>query len=311
MKRFIKKVFISSLILLVISICVDLHISHYLRYNEDRRFKAWGDIYNQQLSNDVVINGSSRGWAQYNPIVLDTILNISSYNLGIDGSAINRQILKYYVYCRRQNTLPKLIIQNIEYGTMSQTTGYEREQFSPMFVFDRESMEQFSQYENFSFFEKYLPCYRYIGYPQLVQSAFGLNQLYYGDTLIKGFYGRNRTWDGTEYNKIESIDCSHDPAALKMFDEFLNDVTEKGTKVVFVFAPIYIGATRKIVDIEGMYEMYDTLAKKYDVPIIDYNYDSMCYDTSYFYNATHLNRTGANLFSIKLAHDIDSLGILK
>ena len=94
MKRFIKKVFISSLLLLVISICVDYHISHYLRYNEDREFKAWGDIYNQQLSNDVVVNGSSRAWTQYNPQIIDSILKVDSYNLGIDGSPINRQILK-------------------------------------------------------------------------------------------------------------------------------------------------------------------------------------------------------------------------
>lgn len=29
-----------------------------------------------------------------------------------------------------------------------------------------------------------------------------------------------------------------------------------------------------------------------------------CYDTLNFYNATHLNRRGAEQFSIKLAHDI-------
>lgn len=310
MKRFVKKVFIYCLVLFAFAFCVDYHISHYLRYNKSREFKAWGDLYNQQLSSEVVINGSSRAWLQYNPIVLDTILNTSSFNLGIDGSGINRQILKYYVYCKRQNTLPKLIIQNLEFATMAQTAGYEREQFFPMFIFDRKSMEQFSRFENFSFFEKYLPCYRYIGYPQLAQSAFWLNHLYYGDSLVKGYYGRNITWDGTEYNKIENIDYSQDPVALKMFDGFLNDVTGKGTKVLFVYAPIYIGVTKKIADIKSMNEMYDTLAKKYNIPILDYSYNSICYDTAYFYNATHMNKKGSELFSVKLAHDIDSLGIL-
>ena len=310
MKRFIKKVFIYCLVLFAFAFCVDYHISHYLRYNKDREFKAWGDLYNQQLSSEVVINGSSRAWVQYNPIVLDTILNTSSFNLGIDGSAINRQILKYKVYCKQQKTLPKLIIQNLDFATMVQTSGYEREQFFPMFIFDRESMKQFSQYENFDFFEKYIPCYRYIGYPKIVQSAFGMNQLYYGDTLIKGYCAQNRTWDGTEFNKIETINYSQDPDALNMFDGFLNDVTEKGTKVFFVYAPIYIGVSKKIVNIEGMYEMYDTLAKKYNIPILDYNYDSICYDTTYFYNATHLNKKGSELFSVKLAHDIDSLQLL-
>lgn len=306
MKRFIKNIFIFGLILLAIAFCVDYYISYYLRY----KFKSWGDIYNQQLSSDIIINGSSRAWVQYDPIVLDTILNISSFNLGIDGSGINRQILKYDIYCKQQNILPKLIIQNLDLCTMVQSVGYEREQFFPMFIFDRESMKQFSRYEAFDLYEKYLPCYRYIGYPRLVQSSFGLNQLDYDDSLVKGYHGQNRTWDGSVYYKIKEIDYSQDPDALNMFDAFLNDVTEKGTKVIFVYAPIYIGVTRKIKDLEGMYEMYDTLAIKYGIPILDYNYDPLCYDTAYFYNATHMNKKGSELFSVKLAHDIDSLGIL-
>jgi lysophospholipase L1-like esterase len=78
-----------------------------------------------------------------------------------------------------------------------------------------------------------------------------------------------------------------------------------------VYAPLYIDATEKIINIEGMYQMYDSIARKYNIPILDYNYDPISYDTIYFYNATHLNKKGAELFSVKLAHDIDTLGILK
>ena len=60
-----------------------------------------------------------------------------------------------------------------------------------------------------------------------------------------------------------------------------------------------------------MYAMYDSIARKYDIPILDYNYDPISYDTAYFYNAMHSNKKGAELFSVKLTHDIDSLGILR
>ena len=46
-------------------------------------------------------------------------------------------------------------------------------------------------------------------------------------------------------------------------------------------------------------------------PILNYTYDPISYDTNFFYNATHLNKTGAELFTRKLAHDIDSLQLLK
>ena len=94
MKKFIIKVAIFSFLILIIAFGLDYHISHFLRYDDDRRFKTWGDFFNQKLTNEVVINGTSRAWEQFNPIILDTILHTSAYNLGLDGSAINRQIPK-------------------------------------------------------------------------------------------------------------------------------------------------------------------------------------------------------------------------
>ena len=60
-----------------------------------------------------------------------------------------------------------------------------------------------------------------------------------------------------------------------------------------------------------MYKMYDTIAVRFNIPILDYNDIPLCYDTTYFYNGTHLNRIGAESFTIQLAHDIDSIGFLK
>ena len=37
----------------------------------------------------------------------------------------------------------------------------------------------------------------------------------------------------------------------------------------------------------------------------------ICYDTTYFYNAMHLNKIGAEIFSDTLANDIKRLGIIK
>lgn len=288
---------------------LDEIISYRLRYSNDRKFKQWSDIYFNKLDNDVVINGSSRAWLQYNPAILDSILGINSYNLGFDGSHINRQIVKYNTYCRVQNHRPTCLIQNIDYATISLVNNYEREQFFPYFHFDKQLLKEIDKYENFNFFEKHIPCYRYSGYQDVIWDALGL--LPTKNILYKGYHGFDRNWNGKEFNKQDFIKYSENPEDLVLFENFIKDITSSGTKVIFVYAPIYIGATNIIVNIKGMYEMYDTIAKKYNIPILDYNYDSICYDTNYFYNATHLNKKGSELFSIKLAHDIDSLGILK
>lgn len=158
--------------------------------------------------------------------------------------------------------------------------------------------------ESFSFAEKYIPMFRY--------SHFGINNLYNGyGPMKKGYFGVEKDWDSSLYNGIDSILFRFDKRTFEMFCNFLSDAQEEGIKVIMVYAPIYYGVTRKIHNLNEMYAVYDSLSLLYDAPILDYNYDEICYDTNYFYNATHLNKKGSELFSIKLAHDIDSLGILK
>ena len=274
-------------------------------------YAAWNQVYNDSTCYDLVINGSSRAWTQYNPLILDSILDLNTFNLGIDGSAINRQLIKYKKYCELHGN-PKFLIQNIDLGTMSYTMGYDREQFFPYFFYDRDLIKQYDQYEDFSWGEKYIPCYRYLGYGDVMTEAiFKDNKSHYFKHITKGYSGKDESWDGEQLTQMDVVICDMDSNAIKIFEDFLLQVVQTGTKVIFVYAPIYSGAREKMVNEEEMFAMYDGIAKKFDIPILDYNDVSLCYDTIYFYNATHLNRVGAELFTTQLARDIDSLGLLK
>lgn len=75
-----------------------------------------------------------------------------------------------------------------------------------------------------------------------------------------------------------------------------------------VYAPFYIGATQKMgSDADSMFAFYQRIADHYGYPVLNYTYDSISYDTLNFYNASHLNRRGAELFSKKLADDLNIL----
>jgi lysophospholipase L1-like esterase len=130
------------------------------------------------------------------------------------------------------------------------------------------------------------------------------------DTLIKGYLGNDKKLDGSRIPETE-IDYNKDTTALSLFGEYLLKAKSENIKVIFVYAPFHIRAMRKIKNVDKMFLMFDSIAKKYDIPILNYTYDSISYDTTYFYNAMHLNKKGAELFSAKLARDIDSLVILK
>lgn len=311
MKKFLYKIFVFTFLITLCAYGLDCFMSYRLRTNENRIYAAWNQVYNDTTDYNLVINGSSRAWTQYSPLILDTTLGVNSFNLGIDGSAINRQIIKYRKY-RDLHGAPTYLIQNIDLGTMDYTYGYEREQFFPYFFYDRALIEDFDQYEKFSFLEKYCPCYRYLGYKEvLLEALFHDNTGHHFEYLTKGYLGREDNWDGFTLAKLDSIVCSCDTNAINLFVEFLNQVRMQGTRVLFVYAPVYHVAREKMTNESHMFDMYDSIASMLDIPILDYNDITMCYDTTYFYNATHLNKTGAELFTTKLAHDIDSIGFLK
>ena len=170
MKKFLYKTLLFTCFITFCSYGLDMFMSWRLRTNENRIYAAWNQVYNSDLDYDLVVNGSSRAWTQYSPLILDSILGINSFNLGIDGSAINRQIIKYRKY-RDLHGAPLYLIQNIDLGTMGYTNGYEREQFFPYFFYDKDLILEYDQYENFSFMEKYCPCYRYLGYKDVLLEA--------------------------------------------------------------------------------------------------------------------------------------------
>ncbi|MDR0940745.1 MAG: hypothetical protein LBM68_00805 [Bacteroidales bacterium] len=310
MKKFLLHILVFGTIVIVLAFVVDFFISNNLRKPTGAKMMSnWNAIYSGDIQSDVIIMGNSRAWVQYSPQILDSILEVYSWNLGIDGSCINRQIIAYDTY-RRFNPKPKYIIQNIDFSTLGITSGFQKEQFLPYF-FDDSLRTAVSEYEDFNFFGNYFPLWRYIGYRDFIRVGLQMTDFNDGCNVFKGYQGVIREWNGAILAEQTEINYSQDSAMLVKFDNYLASAYSQNIKVIFVYAPVYIEATKKIKNIEGMYAMYDSIAQKYDIPILDYNYDAISYDTTYFYNATHLNKKGAELFSTKLAHDIDSLGILR
>ena len=310
MKKFLIKITIFGVALLTLAVVVDWMISTNLRKSQRQDLVTWNKIFAGNMKHDALIMGNSRAMAQFDPAILDSILNIDSYNLGMAASQIYRQIFQYNIYSER-NEKPKVIIQNIDYGTMGQRNFEMNGQFLPYFL-DRSFKKEIVKWEPFTFVDLYFPAYRYMGHPTFIVEGLTMNKLAFRQTLlIKGYVGYDLAYDGKELRKMKTIEYRHDAAALQVFDEHLANVCKDGIKVIFVYAPAYIGATKKVENIQGMYQMYDSIAQKYNIPILDYFDDALCYDTAYFYNSTHLNKKGAEKFSTKLAHDLDSLKIFK
>ena len=298
MKRFINKILSWCATFFIVLVILDVSLSRLIQTSRQKEYASWNDIVHGKSSADVIVMGNSRALVQFSPQVLDTVLRKETYNIGIDGSAINRQINKYHAY-RHFNKKPSVILQNVDFWTIDMTTGFERHQYFPYFwiPFIRQSI---FPNEPFSFWEKYLPFYRY--------SHFGVRNLFKEPrTLTKGYLGNDNSWDGRELAQQGLFSFEPDTLATVMFEEYLQEAQDEGIQVFLVFAPVYIGATMKLQNINEMYSFYSTLAERYGAIVIDYTFDDISRDTSYFYNATHLNKMGAELFSKKIGLEIKNL----
>lgn len=309
MRKFTVKILMFGLLLLVVATLADYALSRQYRHTADYRFAVWNDIVQGGMQNDLIVMGSSRSWVHISPKILDSALNISSYNIGMDGSCIDRQIPRYKMY-RKRNAKPKVIVQNVDWNSTLQNgprDKYLQSQYYPYF-FDADMRRIAIGPEEFSFFEMWVPLFRYLNHSNLGRTLRDISSLSDAEYSVeKGYRGFDQTWDGSNLKKIDSIYFKYNPSSLNEFCSYLADCQKDSVKVVFVYAPFYVEGRKKVANLQEFYSLFDSVACEYDVSILDYLGNDICSDTAFFYNAMHLNRRGAEKFSRMLAHDLDSI----
>jgi hypothetical protein len=271
-------------------------------------FHTYNAILDDSLRCDAIIMGSSRGQVQYSTRIIDSITGLNSYNISVDGRCIDAEVTIYNFY-RRHCPKPKVIIQNIDWGTLQMSNGYEREQYLPYLRKDNDLYREIKEREDFSWADHYLPLMRYAGYHETIKEGLGMKaKMARPKNIERGFIPTDKEWDGAAFMAIHALGFTVNDEAVEIFDRYLQRCKQEGIEVVMVFAPFYIGATEKMgSDADSMFALYRGFADKYGYPILNYTYDSISYDTLNFYNASHLNRRGAEQFSLKLAQDLKNL----
>ena len=316
MKRFLVNIVTFAFLVFITAIVFDYMISTGLQKTERNNFIIFNKIMNDSLNADVVILGNSRAQGSYHPLVLDTILKIDSWNLGVKGQPFGVSYLRWQVY-KRNNNNPKLLIIDVGYNELEMVNnGFDREQYYP-YMKDT-LVKPYLDLYGFSWAEQNVPMYRYRGDYKII--GIGLLELLHlrhdtkgkGD-YIKGFSPSRGEWDGIKLEdelskgKVPAY-CNSKAAAL--LADLLEEANKDGTSVVFVYAPLY-KRLKDNLDENASIKIYQQLSEKYEVPILDFTDMSICTDTNYFYDANHLNYDGALRFSVEFAHCIDSLGVLQ
>lgn len=300
------------LTLIVILIGADHIISKNLK--ESRTYAAgeystWNDLYAGKINDEIVIYGSSRAVVQIDPIILSEVLNKSCYNLGIDGHNLWAQHFRHQELLKH-NVKPKTIIHSLDLTTLSGRGDlFNAEQFLP-YMQRNSSVESFiKNYPVYSYLDYRIPAIRYRGNAVAILHAL---KLLFGKQpentgRIKGYEGQNVEWNNdfaTAKSKMDNYWVSLDSSAINLFNNYLKKSRDENINIIFVYTPQFIEGQKFVKNKDEVTEVFMELARRYNIPFMDYSNDSISYNRSLFYNTGHLNKKGATLFTTKFGNDL-------
>ena len=280
-----------------------LHRSRYLYYAD------WSDLYSGAINADVLVLGTSRAYLHVSPKILDSVLLLNSYNLGMDGASFDLQydILKQYL---RYNRKPKYILQEVGYPTFvrSDSVQYFHEFLS--YINDTAVLNIVRHhYSPITIADLYFPLFKYNNELPLVKE--GLRS-YTGhgtaNVKYKGYEARDYAWDSSFYlfkkSHPHGMVMPVDSGVIHLFSGYLDYCAANGIKVILFYAPTYYESLQYILNFKEIHQMIASCAVMHSVPFLDYTADSIDYDKTLFYNTQHLNKKGSEIFSVQLATDV-------
>lgn len=310
MKKLLVNLTIFLIPLIVFMFLGDWFLSRQLRQSRDGEFSVWNDIYDSKINADIVVYGSSRAMVHMDPLIIKDSLMVNAYNLGLNGHNFwlqyfrHQELLKY-------NKAPKFIIHSVDIFTLVKRRDlFHMEQFLPYMLFNGEIQQWTGSYEGYKKYDYFIPLVRYYGQYKTIGRI--LQTSFFGSTEADsarylGFSAQNQAWNDDlvkARKKFPDFRVKIDIASVKLFEKYLKECQEAGIAIALIYTPEYIEGQDFVKNRSEIINTFSFLSAKYNIPFIDYSNDSISYKRNYFYNASHLNSTGARVFTSKMMHDL-------
>ena len=311
MSKFFKKIFVFFLGGILICYIVQYFVDTGLAGYDNDRYANLNMLFRGKINADIVILGSSRAWVQYDPKVIEDSTKLSCYNLGMDdaGMTIIKCWLDSYLAF---NKPPKIILLNYEINILEK----ERRIFNKMnylpYLNKYPIYSNLEEIDNNILLERIIPMYKYRGLNEQIiiglESFFGfakkpINRKY------NGFEGKDKKWNDEFYrvkSKLKKIYYSSGSFAygLKEIKYIMNICRKNNIDLIIVHAPMYFELQQMIVQKDSLDSIIFNITRGKDFHYWKYTADSLNYNKKYYYNAQHLDKTGAEIFSKILARDL-------
>jgi hypothetical protein len=286
-------------------------INYGLKQQQNDFFGTFNHILYSNENHEILVFGASIAKNNVNPLVLDSVMQINSYNTGIYAFGFVECHLMLENYLKSDHLKPKSVVYILQHKIQAKESEIAYpEQFFP-YADNDIVYNTISKYNDDIKLVRNIPCVAISKYndhlkysaliPFVKKNHLRLGN-YKGFEPLEGSILKVNTDKNKTDSKKESINNNVSEQQLMYLKEFCDVSNANGIKLYFVFPPSFNIGVNEIDSIQRTAVV--SLLKKYDTTILDYSNNEIIHEKKCFYDRLHLNKEGAYRFSVLLANDL-------
>lgn len=312
MKKNLKASLLFITLLFFILLLIETTIKQGVKYSEKGQTGKVNQVFRHKLNHEVVMFGASNGEVGFSAALFSKLSGKTAFNMCIDGTDISQYGDLVKELCDYSDT-KQLIFALPPNGMFDAKLPTEVNRY--LVWFNNSYIKENEIYHNYEGFYKlsYIPFYGFTVYNNIFYrtsfdgwarklSNYNKNSCY--ETL--GWNPMNVEWGEKNSSLVmkDSLTLLINPNTLKIMDEIITLVKSKNKTATFVIMPAESSAFKMFKNYTAYKKSIIDLTQKHQIQLLDFNEDSSIMQSKYYYNFTHLNKTGAELFTQKLSEQL-------
>lgn len=303
MKKFLQQVLLFWAIICIVHIIPCIVFENKAKSSTDKvpYAKINEVIKMADVDADLVVLGNSRAEGGYDTALMNGMSGLKCLNLGNSGYSFDYSYHIMYENYIKHNKKPKYII--VEVGPWCFF-----DQIGPIYTIQ---MLPYINRPEFKFYIDLCPqlsmvdkmlLFRYVGKQRKV-----MEEIVYLRRPLDQKKETKTSWCKDYFGKPQRLE--HRKSTIELFASFLNESKAQGIDVILVCSPLHVDDGLRYFNMDGFWNIvrYCNMGKGF--PMVTYQ-DYFGNDTTLFSDPAHLNDAGKRLFTAKLMHDLDSVGII-
>lgn len=314
MKKFLIIIFKFTLLSCFFLYLISRILDYILLDSNIHYYNVWNKIYNGRIDSEIIIIGNSRAKQHYNSALLHKNTSFKTFNLGLGGTPINVLSARWTAYLNHQER-PKILIIDVDYNFLG-TANYLYKKWQYLPIYNQPEIKALRKsFDKNYYLDTYIPFYKYKGSKFKFLNDYLKDHQSDNSDYIDGFFKNESSWNSKEWSDFKLRTVNQEKyydfektytKGFKQLELIINECKQKDITVFLCWSPQYEGVfyynndNRQKVD-----SALKDISKNKNIKYFNFDTDDITKDTLSFYNHSHLNFRGANLFTEKLSDSIN------